>query len=131
MVEFEEIKDEQADDVQETVDEGDWSDTSSDISEADAIENESLYDRIVALRDIIPASQRASIARTFSTIYNFGRVTTFIGGKAAYILFTSVLMIGIPFVLSLEEDRALAEQEKQFQLQQGMSEVRNLNEEVC
>src|SRR5271156_1490284 len=84
MVEFEEIKDEQADDIQETVDEAEWSDTASEISEADAIENETLYDRILALKDIIPAHQRASITRTVSKIYNFGRITTFIGGKAAY-----------------------------------------------
>ena len=130
MVEFEEIKDEhyEADDgfEDEEDSEGEFSDASSegDQDEADAgIQDESFMDRIVALKDIIPAHQRDTIARTFSTVYDYGRMATFIGGKAAYILITSVLMLGIPYALSLDEDKMISEQERQMQLQQGMSEV--------
>jgi import receptor subunit TOM22 len=50
-------------------------------------------------------------------------MAAYIGGKAAYVLITSVLLLGIPYALALEEDKMLGEQERQMQLQQGMSEV--------
>jgi len=50
-------------------------------------------------------------------------MATYIGGKAAYVIITSVLLLGIPYALAMEEDRVLGEQERQMQLQQGMSEV--------
>jgi hypothetical protein len=53
-------------------------------------------------------------------------MATFIGGKAVYILITSILMLGIPYALSLEEDKMISEQERQLQLAQGMSEVHRL-----
>lgn len=130
MVEFEEIKDEHydaADDGFEDEDDGsdgEYSDASSEGDQDDVgIQDESILDRIVALKDIIPAHQRDSIARTLSTVYGVGSMVTFIGGKAAYILISSVLLLGIPYALISDEDKMLSEQERQMQLQQGMSEV--------
>jgi mitochondrial import receptor subunit TOM22 len=129
MVEFEEIKDEHYqndDDGFVTEDSGEFSDTASEASQDEDIDiaNETIFDRIIALKDMIPAERRHQISRFFSKSYQYGTMATFIGGKAAYILITSVLMIGIPYALSLDEDRMLAEQERQMQLQQGMSEVK-------
>jgi mitochondrial import receptor subunit TOM22 len=128
MVEFEEIKDEhyepKEDDGFETEQSDDYSDASeSDIDEEDDIANETLFDRIAALKDIIPAEHRDSIARMVSTTISYGSMATFIGGKAIYILMTTLLMGAIPFALAVEEERMLSEQERQMQLQQGMSEV--------
>jgi len=132
MVEFEEIKDEHydADDGFETdVSEGEFSDTSStsaddqEDSSLDTIQDETLLDRIIALKDIIPATQRNKISKSLSNAYSYGSMATFIGGKAAYIIITSVLVVLVPFALANEEDRQIGEQERQMQLQQGMSEV--------
>jgi|ERR1700736_758532 import receptor subunit TOM22 len=128
MVEFEEIKDEHyADDGFEDEDsDGDYSDTSSEgDNEADepSLQDESLFDRIAALKDIIPANKRDAIARTLSKSYSYGSMATYIGGKAAYVLITSVLLLGIPYALAMEEDKLLGEQERQMQAQQSMSEV--------
>ena len=125
MVEFEEIIDEQGDDFLAAAEsEGAWSDTSSEGEEDDIdVGNETLYERIAALKDIIPAKQRASISRTISSALQVGKIATFVGGKAAYIIASSMLMVGIPFVLLLEEDRMFTEQERQMQMQQEMSEV--------
>ena len=129
MVEFEEIKDEHYEGDDGFVDDdGDYSDCSSesDIEEDEAnIQNESIFDRIAALKDIIPAHQRDFITRTVSKTFSYGNMATFIGGKAIYIIMTSILMAGIPFALTLEEERMISEQEKQMQMQQGMSEVPN------
>lgn len=131
MVEFEEIKDEHYQETEGFGDEddgsdGEFSDASSegDQDELDSgIQDETILDRISALKDIIPAHRRDSIARTLSTVSSYGKIAAFIGGKAAYILITSVLMLGIPYALSSEEDKMISEQERQMQLQQGMSEV--------
>ena len=129
MVEFEVIKDEhyaEDDDgfVDEEDSEGDYSDASSEADEDDSnIENESFLERITALKDIIPENRRDAIARAFNKACSFGSMATFVGGKVAYIIVTSVFMLGIPYAISGDEDRMIAEQERQMQLQQGMSEV--------
>jgi len=131
MVEFEEIKDEhyEGNDGFEDEDEGsdgDYSDASDDDQmQDDSVQDETIIDRIVALKEIIPANQRDAIYRSVSKAYSFGSMATFIGGKAVYILITSILMLGIPYALSLEEDKMISEQERQMQAQQGMSEVTN------
>ena len=132
MVEFEEIKDEHYEENDGFEDEeegsaGDYSDVSSeDEGQDDSVQDETILDRIVALKDIIPAHQRDTLSRSISKAYSFGSMATFIGGKAIYILITSILMLGIPYALSLEEDKMISEQERQMQLQQGMSEVTTL-----
>jgi len=124
MVEFEEIKDEHYTGADAAVDDEDeWSDESEDDEDEQEIASETLFDRIVALKDIIPARQRDTVARTLSKAYSYGTLATFIGGKAAYVVITSVLMLGIPYALTLEEDRMIAEQERQMQMSQDMSGV--------
>ena len=125
MVEFEEIKDEHYTGTDTAADDEDeWSDESEEDEEDEKeIANETLFERIAALKDIIPARQRDAIARTLSKVYSYGTVATFIGGKAAYVVITSVLMLGIPYALTLEEDRMIAEQERQMQMSQDMSGV--------
>ena len=124
MVEFEEIKDEHWEDegfVDE--DEDEYSDTSSVHDDDDDISDETILDRIVALKDIIPEHQRLAVSRVISKTVSLGSVATYIGGKAVYIAITSILMLGIPYALAVEEEKAIAEQERQMQMQQGMSEV--------
>jgi import receptor subunit TOM22 len=128
MVEFEEIKDEHYEDDDGFVDEDDddYSDTSSvhdndDVD--DSIDEETILDRIVALKDIIPQQQRLAVSRAISKTVSLGSMATFIGGKAVYIAMTSILMVFIPYALAVEEEKAITEQERQMQLQQGMSEV--------
>jgi mitochondrial import receptor subunit TOM22 len=128
MVEFEEIKDEHYEDDDGFVDEDDddYSDTSSvhdndDVD--DSIDEETILDRIVALKDIIPLQQRLAVSRAISKTVSLGSMATFISGKAVYIAMTSILMVSIPYALALEEEKAISEQERQMQLQQGMSEV--------
>src|SRR5579859_1868118 len=126
MVEFEEIKDEHYDNSDGFVDEDsddDYSDTSSTHSADDDIANETILDRIVALKDIIPEHRRLALSRAFSKTVSFGSMATYIGGKAVYIAITSILMLGIPYALAVEEEKAISEQERQMQMAQGMSEV--------
>jgi mitochondrial import receptor subunit TOM22 len=133
MVEFEEIEDEHYTGAETVVDDEDeWSDESDDGEDDEKeIASETLIDRIVALKDIIPARQRDAIARMSSKAYSYGTIATFIGGKAAYVVITSVLMLGIPYALTLEEDRMIAEQERQMQMSQDMSGVSLYSQPFC
>jgi import receptor subunit TOM22 len=101
-------------------DEDEWSDESEDGDDEEEIASETLIDKISALKDIVPAHQRDAIARTVSKAYSYGTVVTFIGGKAAYMMITSVLILGIPYALMLEEDKIIAEQERQMQMSQDI-----------
>lgn len=128
MVEFEEIKDEHYegndDGFEDEDSDAEYSDVSSEgDANDDDLQNETILDRIVALKDIVPARQRDALSRLFSKSYSYGSLATHIGGKAVYILITSVLMVGIPYALAVDEERMISEQERQMQLQQGMSEV--------
>src|SRR5277367_1123328 len=133
MVEFEEIKDEHYEEndgfeTEEDGSDGDYSDADDDDQDLDeGVQDETIIDRILALKDIIPAHQRDAISHSVSKAYSFGSMATFIGGKAVYILITSILMLGIPYALILEEDIMISEQERQMQLQQGMSEVAKIS----
>lgn len=132
MVEFEEIKDEHygADTVVD--DEDEWSDESDDGEDDEKeVASETILDRIVALKDIIPARQRDAIAHTLSKTYSYGTIATYIGGNAAYVVITSVLMLGIPYALTLEEDRMISEQERQMQMSQDMSGVSLYTQLFC
>lgn len=137
MVEFEEIKDDDYSDI--VVDDQDeWSDQSStddddDDDEAD-IANETIFDRIAALKDIIRADRRDAIARTLSKAYPYVRLATYLGGRAVYVVVTAVFLIGIPLSVAKQSDMEWVALEQERQGQQTMNQVcspRLLHSSVC
>jgi mitochondrial import receptor subunit TOM22 len=78
--------------------------------------NETLADRIYALRDIIPPRARAQIASTTSSIYSITGSAITYGGKGLWILATSAFLLGIPYALALGQEQEIVEEEKR----QGM-----------
>lgn len=88
----------------------------SDLDNAYTEPDETLTDRIYALKDIVPPRARARIASTSSSIYNLtGNVITY-GGKGLWILATSAFLLGIPYALALGQEQEIVEEEKR----QGM-----------
>lgn len=92
--------------------------TDSEISEDDLpntsdLPDETLGERIAALKDIIPPETRAKlsnvIARTSSAT---GSVVVW-GGKALWVVTTSVLLLGLPYALVFGEEQMMMEQERQ------------------
>jgi mitochondrial import receptor subunit TOM22 len=75
--------------------------------------DETLLDRLYALRDIIPPKTRATLSSTASTLYNATSTGITFGGKGIWILTTSVLLLGIPYALALGEEQQLMEEERQ------------------
>lgn len=100
------------------------SDTSSIASETldDDLE-ESLYDRITALKDVIPPTQRRQLGSTLNTTYSWGSWGMQGGLKLAWQISVSVLLLVAPFALASQEDMAIAMEEKQMLMQQSANEV--------
>ncbi|PWN46727.1 mitochondrial import translocase, subunit Tom22 [Violaceomyces palustris] len=101
-----------------TDDESDFSDDSEVSERGLAIQEETIWERISALRDIIPPSTRRSIAETYHTAAAY----TFFGGKLAgnlaWIFTTSALLVGLPFALAVEDESRIVAQEKEMLSQQ-------------
>lgn len=100
------------------------SETSSIASDAeDLAEDESLYDRIAALKDVIPPTQRRQLGSTLNTTYTWGSWGMQGGLKLAWQISVSVLLLVAPFALASQEDMAIAMEEKQMMMQQSANEV--------
>lgn len=100
------------------------SDTSSIASDpADDDLDESLYDRVVALKDVIPPTQRRQLGTTLNTTYTWGSWGMQGGLKLAWQISVSVLLLVAPFALASQEDMAIAMEEKQMLMQQSANEV--------
>ncbi|GAO45858.1 hypothetical protein G7K_0106-t1 [Saitoella complicata NRRL Y-17804] len=124
MVQFEEVTDEHFE--QNFKKEEEWSDTDSEISESeieDDVVDETFYDRLVALKDIIPPTQRTKIANAASSLANTATWLGKFGGKATWVLATSAILFGFPLALAIEEEAQYTEYEKQMQMQAGANDA--------
>jgi import receptor subunit TOM22 len=102
--------------------------TSSSVSlssvESDASVDESLFDRIVALKDIVPPTTRHSIySRISKTASVFKRGSKLVG-NVIWVLTTSTLLVGLPLALILEdESKAVAQEKEMLEQQQGAQQA--------
>ena len=98
---------------------------SSVASEAsdDGAVDETLIERISALRDIIPPSTRASISHTFTSAYGYASTGLLWGGKALWVIGTSALLLGVPWALAYAEEQQYLEMEREMKMQQQTSEL--------
>lgn len=98
-------------------DDDDYTDTDSEISdeeEADEDFEESLFDRIVALKDMIPLKQRTYFSNGVSRTYKWiGKGLSF-GGQSLWIVTTSAMVLGVPYAVALQGDQQMAEMEKEY-----------------
>nr|CAE47910.1 mitochondrial import receptor subunit tom22 homologue, putative [Aspergillus fumigatus] len=104
----------------------DYTDTESEISvESDLdVEGETLYERVAALKDIVPPSTRRQISSTVSTLTSFTKSSISFSGKALWILSTSAFLLGVPWALAYAEE----EQYVQMEREQGM--IKGANEDL-
>ena len=98
------------------------SDTSSIASEQ---LDETLYERLLALQDIIPASTRRSVSSKVSTASDWLKSGLLLGGKTLWVVSTSALLLGVPWALAYSEEQMIVEQERaELMNQRAQSEVR-------
>lgn len=85
---------------------------------------ESVFDRIAALVDIVPPTTRHSISSRVSSTASFLKSGTKIIGNIVWVVTTSALLVALPLALSLEDEAKIVAQEKEMmEQQQGAQQV--------
>lgn len=99
--------------------------TDSEISDAsdDELEEETLADRLAALKDIVPPSARRHVSSTVSSITSFGKSSLAFSGKALWIISTSAFLIGVPWALAYAEEEQYIQMEREQGMIKGANEV--------
>jgi import receptor subunit TOM22 len=120
MVKLEEVSVDQVDEV-EILSEEDYSDFSDDEDFDD--EDESLLDRLSALKDIIPLKHRNRVSSSVSTLASWSKTGATFVGKSAWVITTSMLLLVLPLALEIEKEQALVAYEKEAMQQQGAQQV--------
>ncbi|KAH9060482.1 mitochondrial import translocase subunit Tom22 [Lactarius vividus] len=96
--------------------------TSSSVSLSSVDSNspgdESILDRISALKDIVPPTTRHSILSKVSRTASLFKRTTKIAGNVIWVVTTSALLIGLPLALILEDEAKVVAQENEMSAQQ-------------
>jgi import receptor subunit TOM22 len=104
--------------------------TDSEIStddEDEAPDEETLTDRLLALRDIIPPSTRTYISNTVDTTTGWVKSGLFFSGKTLWVISTSALLLGVPWALAFAEEQQVIEMENEMKMrEQGTREVCNI-----
>jgi mitochondrial import receptor subunit TOM22 len=85
--------------------------------------NETLTERLYALRDIVPPSTRGWISSRVNAVTNATWSVLSFSGKSAWVITTSALFIGVPFALSFSEDQQYAAMEQEYNMRQQGSEL--------
>lgn len=82
--------------------------------------NESLTERLWALRDIIPPTTRSWFYGKYSTTKNVFQGVLFFAGRSMWSISVSALLIGVPFALCwAEEQQMIAMEQEMRQREQG------------
>jgi import receptor subunit TOM22 len=86
-------------------------------------EDEDVWDRLYALRDIVPPATRSRIAN--ATSKTGGYLSWGIGGlgKLAFVVTTTVLVLGVPWALAYSEDQQMMELEREQRAREGGLEM--------
>lgn len=85
--------------------------------------DETLAERLYALRDIVPPTTRSWISGKASSVGNAAWSVLSFSGKGAWVITTSALFFGVPFALSFAEDQQLTAMEQEYNMRQSGSEL--------
>lgn len=88
-----------------------------------SIEDETLFDRVYALRDMIPPKQRVALASSFETGRDWVKTGLRLGGKTLWVVSTSVMLVGMTYALAFADEAQAIEAEKEMRMQQTANEV--------
>jgi import receptor subunit TOM22 len=87
------------------------------------LEGETLYERLSALKDIVPPSARLQVTNTVSTVTSFAKSSIAFSGKALWILSTSAFLLGVPWALAYAEEEQYIQMEREQGMIKGANEV--------
>lgn len=105
------------------VSDSDASDSESDFEDDFDIENETLVDRLLALKDIIPPENRTQLLNATETAKSYLSAALNRSGNLLWGLTSSALLLGVPLSLAILAETQLQEMEKEMSLQQSAQDV--------
>lgn len=85
--------------------------------------NETLADRLYALKDIVPPSTRAWCLRKYQGASQAVTTTAVFTGRALWAVSVSALLVGIPFALSWAEEQNIVAMEQEQRMREMGGEV--------
>lgn len=89
------------------------SDDDEDFVEEDDFDiNESLLERVQALKDAIPPQIRDQVVASTETVSKWTRSIASFGGKSLWVITSSSLLLGIPLTLCILSEQQLTEMSK-------------------
>jgi import receptor subunit TOM22 len=92
--------------------------------EDEIADEETLTDRILALKDIIPPTTRSYIASKVETGTSWIKSGVLFSGKTLWIVSTSALLLGVPWALAFAEEQQVVEMENEMKMrEQGTKDV--------
>lgn len=105
-----------------------YTDVSSETdSEAEDVDDdlldETLLDRLSALRDIVPPPTRAKISNVVGRVRSGVSTVALFGGKGLWAITSSLLLLGIPFMMAVEMEAQAQEEEKALAMQTGGNDI--------
>jgi import receptor subunit TOM22 len=86
-------------------------------------EEETLADRLLALRDIIPPTTRSYIAGKVDATTSWVKSGLVFSGKTLWVVSTSALLLGVPWALAFAEEQQMVEFEKETRMREMGGEV--------
>ncbi|RMJ02291.1 hypothetical protein CDV36_015439 [Fusarium kuroshium] len=106
-------------------DDEDYTDTDSEISNDSDYDpsEETLAERLYALRDIVPPTTRSWFSNKANAISSATWSVLSFSGKTAWVVTTSALFFGVPFALSFAEDQQLTAMEQEYNMRQTGGEL--------
>ncbi|KAH6849911.1 mitochondrial import receptor subunit Tom22-domain-containing protein [Chaetomium sp. MPI-CAGE-AT-0009] len=127
MVQLVEVEDEhfQQPQVGPDEDDEDFTDTDSEISTESNYDpsEETLAERLAALRDVVPATARGWIHQQYETTTSAVKTALAFAGRAAWTVSVSALLVGVPFALAYGEDQNFAAMEQEQRMRELGGEV--------
>lgn len=86
-------------------------------------DDETLGERVAALKDIIAPAQRSVLRNSMRSVQSWAQTLLLFGGKTGYVVAASALLLGVPLALSIVDEQQLLVMEKEMKMQQGANEV--------
>ncbi|KAJ9060152.1 mitochondrial import receptor subunit Tom22 [Entomophthora muscae] len=76
----------------------------SEFDDDDEIEEETFWERLKALQDIIPITQRRKVSNFVGSIFSTGASVLRLSGKTAWVLSTTAFVVVLPLLYELERN---------------------------
>lgn len=87
------------------------------------LEEESLYERFSALKDMIPPSARRTVTSSVSSLTSLTKASLSFSGKALWVISTSAFLVGVPWALAYAEEEQYIQMEREQGMIKGANEV--------